>query len=537
MAELRGAMERNALVLSVLLILAVFWLNFALYAAGGVYVQGDTFSYLVAAKNLVEGSGFTVGGEPEMTFPPGYGLTAMPFYLVGFELVQSGVIANVVLMGLACLFVYLICREFVARSYSLLAVALLVANGKVVFYVTRAMSETAYMAAILGAAYFAVRFSHSGRRGYLAGLGAFCAAAALTRPEGIGIAGLLFGYILILSLFESGRPRISTAFVTRWLVNAAVWAAAFGIVYAPYAWFLSNQIGHFVLTNKTNINILAGNAVLTAPKGVNLMFATDIYINHPALRRPLPAHADLLREVINLQHYLRYALEQSAVPVICVAVTVAGLMVFEYRRRIWFRPNRKAIEAWLLCLFMLCVIVALSYFQAKPRFFSPLNPVVAIAAAVAVSGLLAGMAPRARGRILAVAVTTAVLAGILLNVHFARKPVEEAPSRLAAEALAQLSVPRPISVLTLRRHSMVSYYANHHRVLADARMERLDVLAGPADAARLMKRKGLTYFVVDKAYLQTRPYIGALWTCRDHCPDGFHLVGEVPEMYRIFVIR
>jgi len=525
----------------------LFAANFILHDSRGLGTGADSFKYLTPAVNLARGLGYTYLGHLELYFPPGYGLRTLPLYLMGFEPIQAALIGNVIVLALACLFAYLICRLYVSRVMALVAILFVVINTYIMEYTTLAMSEVTFMAGITGAGYFVLRFIRQPERNplNLAAAGVFVSYAALTRPEGIGTALVLLGFLLVDLILRQPRPRLQSRFVGRLAFYALVFAAPAIVVYSPYAAFLSKNLGHFTVTNKAEINYAFGDA-RTQPdydlSDPDHTLQEDLYVQQALTQGIHSTFEDGLRRLrVNLVRYASYAVRENPAPLAALGfVLVIALWRTRLRRLpLELRNDPDLLEALGFCIVMFAPLVPMAYYLAEPRMFVPFNMFVTIGAVVLMDRLVrapSNMAPFPVRAVFALAIAgPLLLLGAYSNIAMSSNNRSEYHLQNAAIALAGLTQSRPVNVMALRRAEVASYYANDRRILADAKFVRAAPDISSDQVAETMRSEDLQYLVLDRHYIRTRPGLASLWACTPGaCPTSLRLVAERPGEYRIF---
>ncbi|HEX6118341.1 MAG TPA: glycosyltransferase family 39 protein [Dongiaceae bacterium] len=517
--------------------LALFAANFALHDSRGLAAVLDAFKYLIPAANFVAGRGYTYLGQPHLLFPPGYGLTVMPLYLAGFELIEAALIINVIGLVLACMFTYLICRFYASRTMALVAILFVVMNAYIMDYATVALTEMTFMAAISGAGYFVLRFIRQPKPNpfNLIVASGFAGWATLIRPEGMGIALALVGFLWIDLLLRQAPPRFRFNFVARMALYALIFAAPLTVIYAPYVTFLSKHVGHFTLTSKSDHDIRYGNAELLED-GSSL----DKYLYIKQGTQSTLAD-DIRRTRTNLVRHVKFAIKENlAVLTALCLVLAAGA----WRDRLRQFPVRldKASDLWEalgFCAFMTSPLLPMSFYLANPRYVVPYSPFVIIAAVVLMERIIPVRPSTGRpvGRTIFGAAVAAplVLLGAYSNITMSRTKLLDYPLQTAAVALASLTDMRPVNVMTLSRPDVASYYANDRRILPDAYFATVAPDVTADQLVETMRSKGLQYLILDRAYIDSRPEIASLWTCPPGaCPASLRLAAEQVGRYRIF---
>jgi len=517
----------------------LFAANFALHDSRGLAAVLDAFKYLIPVTNFVAGRGYTYLGQPHLLFPPGYGFTAVPFYLAGFELIEAALIINVIGLALACLFAYLICRFYVSRVMALVAILFVVLNAYIMDYATVALTEMTFMAAIAGAGYFVLRFIHQSKRNpfNLVVAGGFAGWATLTRPEGMGIALALVGFLWIDLLLRQAPPRFRSGFVARLVLYALIFAAPLTVIYAPYVAFLSKNLGHFALTSKSDHDIRYGNAELLEDGSALEKY---LYIKQGT---PSTLGDDIHRTRTNLVRHAKYAIKENLAVLTSLCLVLAAGAWRDRFRQFPVRLDKTSDlwEALGFCVFMVSPLLPMSFYLASPRYVVPYSLFMIIAATILMGRIFAAHSSTGRQinrSIFAAAIAAPlVLLGAYSNIAMSRTNLLDYPLQTAAVALASLTEVRPINVMTLTRPDVASYYANDRRILVDAYFATVAPDASAEQLVDTMRTKGLQYLILDRAYIDSRPEVASLWSCPPAaCPARLRLAAEQEGQYRIFEI-
>lgn len=203
---------------------------------------GDEVTYLLLGRHLVTGRGFTLGMYPEVIFPPLYPMVAGAGYWLLGDLEWASNAAYALCGGLLLLPVFIMARRIYGAQTAWLAALLLAIfpalSVSVLYPPWGTMSEPLYLALLYGGlAALLVGFEDRRSRLVTAAGGLF-GLAYLTRPEAI----VYFGVFLGVGLVNLARGL-------HWRAIAG-YIVAFGLLAAPYVWYLHAQTGQWMLSGK-----------------------------------------------------------------------------------------------------------------------------------------------------------------------------------------------------------------------------------------------------------------------------------------------
>jgi len=241
--------SREAWLLAAMTLLAIAFKGFLLWQRSA-YIDPDEGYYLLLARNVVTGHGYTLNGLPNIIFPPLLPLLISLFYLVFHNLQLSLGFITAVSGGLLGIVVYKICRVRFSPRDSLAGAflglfifhlnALIPLNRPYVFTLYRG-SDIFNVLLVCTVLLLAIRLVQTTRLRYALGTGVVCALAYLTRPEGFLLwLAVIAGLILMVSVRMIRLPVK--------LILAPV--VAFLICSAPYMVYLKSVTGHWMLSGK-----------------------------------------------------------------------------------------------------------------------------------------------------------------------------------------------------------------------------------------------------------------------------------------------
>ena len=196
----------------------------------GPEVNDDSILYVAAARNLLDGRGFSWlsgGGEvrPITGFPPAYSVLIAAVGLTGMDLFEGARIINAALFGLSAFLAGLLILQGTNSGPAALLGALLIAGNADLLLVHRwIMAEALFITLLLLSIFLLSAYLAAPRKSLALLSGLAIALAMLTRYAGVG---LLPGAILGMGLLSVAgwRKRLEDC-----LLAAAVAALPFGIL-------------------------------------------------------------------------------------------------------------------------------------------------------------------------------------------------------------------------------------------------------------------------------------------------------------------
>jgi 4-amino-4-deoxy-L-arabinose transferase-like glycosyltransferase len=256
-----GAIATRRGTIIALLVLAIATRLIALAADPGYVPRNDAYDFSRHAESIAAGDGYPQaiysGGGGDSAFrPPGY-----PFFLAGIYAIAGGGradpsplppfgpsadpyrthwavgrLANVALGALAVLLVYLIAERIWGRRTGLVAGAIAALFPPMVLLSTELMSESLFVALVLGGVLAALVFRDRRSMRWAALAGLLAGLAALTKANGLVLIPLVMAGVWVV------RPRLSS----RALAAPALALLVGALTIAP--WTVRNYIvaGRFI---------------------------------------------------------------------------------------------------------------------------------------------------------------------------------------------------------------------------------------------------------------------------------------------------
>ena len=236
------AASRGHRCLAVIVLLALAVRVAVVAADGGYEPANDAFEYDYTARSIAAGdgyprSGYLLHGGPTAIRAPGYPYLLGGVYALSDDSRTAGRLAGAALGALAVLLLYLISKRIWGRRIGLIAATMAAVFPPLVLLSRDLVSESLFIAVMLGALLCAIEFRRSGGAlRWAASAGALCGLAALTRN-----AGLVLLLPVVLGVWAP-RSRLRQAT----LAAPALALACAALVTAPWIARNAVEFGRFV---------------------------------------------------------------------------------------------------------------------------------------------------------------------------------------------------------------------------------------------------------------------------------------------------
>jgi len=172
----------------------------------GIGIYSDSAMYLLTARSLANGAGWTIGGDPVTVFPPLYpALLAIPA-LLGGDIIDGARWVQMIIWMANILLSGVLAYRF-SRSVTTTLVSCVLVTGAVdlLAYHSIALSDGLFLLFSLLALISLDAFLQNARKGFLIGAAIFIALSALTRYA--GFAWIAAGVLTILFYHSSPGNR------------------------------------------------------------------------------------------------------------------------------------------------------------------------------------------------------------------------------------------------------------------------------------------------------------------------------------------
>jgi len=218
------------------------------------YIDPDEGYYLLLARNLVEGNGYTLNGLPNIVFPPFLPFMIAAVYFITHNLQLSLGLITAFSGGLLGIIMFKIAQDRFSSRFSILGAILVffiyqlnafIPISKPYIYTLYRGTETLNCLLIFAFLFLVIRMIQKCKLGYALGAGAAAACAYLTRPEGfiLWALALVLLPVLKLTLLKKIPNKLIVAL-----------ALIFIILSMPYLIYLKNVTGHWNLTGKYGLS-------------------------------------------------------------------------------------------------------------------------------------------------------------------------------------------------------------------------------------------------------------------------------------------
>ena len=240
------------LLLAIVFAILAFGFKLFLLSQRRPYIDADEGYYMVLARNILAGKGYTLNGLPNIIFPPFLpGCIALVSILCRDLQLSLSLISAISGSALG-LVAFLIARKRVSPAFALLGSLLVLFAYQMNEFlpVYSRYIDTLYRGSdilscflIFTALYFSIGFLESGKLIKALGAGVVLSLGYLTRPEAV-----LLLILIVLSLFIAG-----TAVSIRVRIKGALLMIfAFSLFASPYVIFLKNVTGAWTLSGKVS---------------------------------------------------------------------------------------------------------------------------------------------------------------------------------------------------------------------------------------------------------------------------------------------
>lgn len=236
-------LNRKAGFITMLFLLALLarFLFFLFYFHGQIPLAGDTGTYVVLAKALLGGEGFSTGGSPHAFRLPLYPIFLAVHYQVFGTSNRPIVVTQFLISSLVVVLIFLLARWSIGERAAYVASCMAIVHPNLLLWVPFVLTETLSLFLLIAAFYAFVRFSATSEWAVL-GLGSlFLGLASLCRPENV----VFFLAVLLWLGLAQEKNRNSMSYV---LLHSVVFLA----VLSP--WLIRNYLlrGRLILTTQTN---------------------------------------------------------------------------------------------------------------------------------------------------------------------------------------------------------------------------------------------------------------------------------------------
>lgn len=390
-------------IIIIILAVAAISLKFFLLYERLLYIDPDEGYYLILARNLIAGNGYTFNGLPNVVFPPFLPILIAFFYLICQDFQFSLIFITAISGCLLGIISYKIAqKKFSSLSPVLCAFLVLFIhqlNAFLPIYQTPYVqvlyrgSDILNCFLILTSIFFIIVLVEKDKNIFAILAGSFFALSYLTRPEGI----LLFLMIFICLVFLKILSLISISYK-----KIFIFFLVFLLFISPYILYLKNTTGKWNLSGKVSSAQEHRESLLEVIKNDNWIPFSKIHYSldkeNMEMKQAYWGHHNKIEEdnKISIQSYLKTTLENLKMypiipnvllPLYIVAFFLVGLLSAIYK----IVKRKSTIDIILFMFFPYSLLVtALAY--PIPRhhlFLVPVFCIYAVEGIVLISSTLA----------------------------------------------------------------------------------------------------------------------------------------------------
>jgi 4-amino-4-deoxy-L-arabinose transferase-like glycosyltransferase len=264
-------LRAKAILIGLFLLLTVLALrvlpSIVIYAHPDRALGGDSPAYLGLADVLYSTGRYVDPGNNAMDLarPPGYPAFLAIMQAVGLDRLGDIVIVQLLMGGVVCLLLFLVCREAWSREAGLVAALIYALNPNSVLWATSIYSDTLFTLLVMSAGAALWRLYASGRAGWAILAGLTLGIATLTRPIGLAM-------ILLWSLAVAGMALARRMTWRRAIILAALFSVCAAVVVVPWAY--RNKATHGVFAVSTidtfNLGYYQASSALARGAGITI---------------------------------------------------------------------------------------------------------------------------------------------------------------------------------------------------------------------------------------------------------------------------
>jgi len=265
-------------IIIIILAIAAISLKFFLLFERLLFIDPDEGYYLILARNLITGNGYTFNGLPNVVFPPFLPILIAFFYLICQDFQFSLIFITAISGGLLGVISYKIAQKkfssFIPVLCAFLVFFIYQLNAFLPLYLTPYVtvlyrgSDILNCFLIITSVFLVVRLVEKDKNLFAILAGGFFALSYLTRPEGI----LLLLMILVCLVFLKIVSLISISYK-----KIFVFFLAFLLFASPYILYLKNTTGKWSLSGKISTAKEHRESLLDVIKNDNWVFFSKVH--------------------------------------------------------------------------------------------------------------------------------------------------------------------------------------------------------------------------------------------------------------------
>lgn len=528
---------------------SAFWASLLVGAAIVVFqclmnpnIGADTIRFLVPMQNLFNGKGYTINGEVEWFFSPGYGLLAALPYLIMGDLEYAGMLVS------ALSYLWIVgCAIYIGMRYFNEGTGILAGFFTSMFpmlvnlsYVTLAdVPYTAFLMTSL-ALFLKVQTECSKKLLFTAVLGGMMGLGCLIRPDLLLIALAVSGMMLIQGVIESSR---SGRIVVKDFVTCSTLVLVFFLVVLPYMIFLYLHTGIFTVSTKLGLAVIGGSDIVphwtlnSAPDPILYIYShlNEVYII-------------IKRNVIGICLQLVVSMLFVTIPL--------GLLWFIYpfiagRKVIDYMNGRGRLRQTILAFAVFLIpLVSTLLFDIWDRYIIPYLTLMIPILSYLLNAFLTGVIGVVNKKKLSLFLLSIVVSWFMLSVIPVPrwfdgyrwnivKVMQDRHVHLAHRAAGlwlyeEGIVPEQLSIIAPSKAMVVLFYAAG-KSEPKGRSYSFIGLKTLNDLLKIMEDEHIEYLFIDRHYGVNNEISNAIW--RDNglaYKNGLKLVHSVEGLYQIY---
>ncbi len=196
----------------------------------GIGIYPDSVMYVMMARGLLQGQGWSMGGSPVVLFPPLYPALLAAGSLFGADPVEAARWVQAGMSAVNVLWIGWVAYEFSGKSLTAALLCSSIAIGAVdlIAYQSIALSEGTFLCLLFPSLLFLARYLEGGRQRHLVLAASLTALAGVTRYA--GIAAIAAGTLSLLLLDSGDAARRIRSAIIFGLISASL----------PVCWMIRN---------------------------------------------------------------------------------------------------------------------------------------------------------------------------------------------------------------------------------------------------------------------------------------------------------
>jgi 4-amino-4-deoxy-L-arabinose transferase-like glycosyltransferase len=265
-------------IIIIILAIAATSLKFYLLFERLLFIDPDEGYYLILARNLIAGNGYTFNGLPNVVFPPFLPLLIAFFYLICQDFQFSLIFITAISGGLLGIVSYKIAQKKFSALIPVLCAflvffiyqlnAFLPFHTKPYVHVLYRGSDILNCLLIITSVFLVLRLVEKDKYLFAVTAGVFFALSYLTRPEGILLFLMILVCLVLLKILSLASISYKKIFV---------FLLAFLLFASPYILYIKNTTGKWGLSGKISTAKEHRESLLDVIKNDNWSFFSKVH--------------------------------------------------------------------------------------------------------------------------------------------------------------------------------------------------------------------------------------------------------------------